>query len=143
MAPARTGTTDRIKAGGITVELSRTGKVFFPDDGITKGDLIGYYAGVAARMLPYLRDRPLALARYPDGITGQRIFQKNIGEHFPDWLDRAEVGKQRGTVCHAIAGKPVAWLVHPALRARRAGAAQRRGRPLGRGQDRPGPPLFP
>jgi bifunctional non-homologous end joining protein LigD len=88
------------------VELSRTEKVFFPDDGITKGDLIGYYSDVADRMLPYLRDRPLALARYPDGITGQRIFQKNVGDHFPDWVDRAEVGKQGGTVCHAIAAKP-------------------------------------
>ncbi len=116
MTPARAGTTDRIKAGGISVELSRTDKVFFPDDGITKGDLIGYYADVAARMLPYLRDRPLALARYPDGITGQRIFQKNVGEHFPDWVDRFEVGKQGGTVCHAIAGKP-ATLVYLANQA--------------------------
>lgn len=68
MAPARTGTTDRIKAGGITVELSRTGKVFFPDDGITKGDLIGYYAGVAARMLPL-----------PEGDLGLTTFVKSTG----------------------------------------------------------------
>ncbi|MDR0342854.1 MAG: non-homologous end-joining DNA ligase [Nocardiopsaceae bacterium] len=85
------------------VGLSRPGKVLFPGDGITKGDLAGYYRQVAARMLPYLRGRPLALARFPDGITGQRIFQKNVSPHSPDWLPRTEVGKRDGTVCQVIA----------------------------------------
>jgi bifunctional non-homologous end joining protein LigD len=95
-----------VAAGGISVELSRTGKVFFPQDGVTKGDLVEYYLTAADRMLPYLRDRPLALARYPDGIEGQRIFQKNVSEYFPDWVKRQEVGKQGGAVCHAVADKP-------------------------------------
>ena len=85
------------------VELSRPGKVLFPGDGITKGDLAGYYRQAGARMLPHLRGRPLALARFPDGITGQRIFQKNVSPHSPDWLPRTEVGKQGGTVCQVIA----------------------------------------
>jgi bifunctional non-homologous end joining protein LigD len=93
-------------ADGITVELSRTSKVLFPGDGITKGDLIGYYAGVAGWMLPHLRDRPLALARYPEGIDGQRIFQKNVSPHFPDWVSRTEVGKAGGSVCQVICDKP-------------------------------------
>lgn len=91
------------RLGRITVELSNTGKTFFPDDELTKGDLIGYYQAVAGRMLPHLRDRPLALARYPDGITGQRFIQKNVPDYFPDWVSRAEVAKQDGTVCHAVA----------------------------------------
>jgi bifunctional non-homologous end joining protein LigD len=95
-----------VTAGGITVELSRAGKVLFPGDGITKGDLVDYYLTVAGRMLPYLRDRPLALARYPDGIDGQRIFAKNVSEYFPDWVQRQEVEKQGGAVCHAVADKP-------------------------------------
>ena len=92
-----------IRLGRITVELSNTSKTFFPDDGLTKGDLIEYYHATADRMLPYLRHRPLALARYPDGITGQRFFQKNVPDYFPDWVSRAEVAKQDGAVCHAVA----------------------------------------
>jgi bifunctional non-homologous end joining protein LigD len=69
---------DSVTAGGITVKLSRTGKVLFPGDGITKGDLVEYYPAVASRILPHLRDRPLTLARYPDGTDGERVFQKNI-----------------------------------------------------------------
>ena len=82
---------------GIRVELSNTGKVLFPDDPeITKGDLVGYYRDLAGRILPYLRDRPLVMARYPDGIGGPRIFQKNIPGYFPSWVSRVEVGKTGG-----------------------------------------------
>jgi bifunctional non-homologous end joining protein LigD len=95
-----------LTAGGISVPLSHPGKVFFPDDGITKGDLAEYYRTVASRMLPYLRERPIAMARYPDGINGQRIFQKNIPGYFPDWITRAEVKKQGGVVEHVICDKP-------------------------------------
>jgi bifunctional non-homologous end joining protein LigD len=97
---------EELKVGRVTVPLSNTSKVLFPDDGITKGDLIGYYQTVAERMLPYLRDRPLAMARYPDGISGERIFQKNAGRHFPDWIRRAEVSKQGGELCQVMCEKP-------------------------------------
>jgi bifunctional non-homologous end joining protein LigD len=79
--------------------------VLFPDGGITKGDLIGYYQATAEQMLPYLRERPVALARYPDGSTGERIFQKNVGRHFPDWIPRVEVGKQGGQLCQVVCTK--------------------------------------
>jgi bifunctional non-homologous end joining protein LigD len=102
--------------GGIAVELSHTGKVFFPGDGTTKGDLITYYRDVADRMLPYLRGRPLAMARHPDGIDGQRIFQKNAPDYFPGWIRRAEVKKQDGVLHHVICEKP-ATLVYLANQA--------------------------
>jgi bifunctional non-homologous end joining protein LigD len=89
----------------MSVALSHLDKVFFPDDGITKGDLVAYYRQMAPRILGYLKDRPLTIDRYPDGITGQRIVQKNAGKNFPDWIQRAEVGKQGGTVSHAIADR--------------------------------------
>jgi bifunctional non-homologous end joining protein LigD len=89
----------------MTVQLSHLDKVFFPDDGITKGDLVDYYREMAPRMLGYLRERPLVLDRYPDGIAGPRIVQKNAGKHFPDWVRRTEVGKQGGTVCHVLADR--------------------------------------
>jgi bifunctional non-homologous end joining protein LigD len=92
--------------GRQTVTLSNTGKVLFPADEITKGDLIGYYQAVAGQMLPHLRDRPLAMARYPDGISGERIFQKNLGRHFPDWIRRAGVGKAGGELCQVVCEKP-------------------------------------
>jgi len=107
---------DRVTIGGITVELSNTGKVFFDDPVITKGDLVGYYRDVADRMLPYLRDRPLVMARYPDGIRGPRIFQKNIPGYFPSWVSRVEVEKQAGELCQVLADKP-ATLVYLANQA--------------------------
>jgi bifunctional non-homologous end joining protein LigD len=102
--------------GSVRVELSHTGKVLFPADGITKGDLIDYYAQVAGRMLPHLRERPVAMARYPDGITGPRIFQKNAPGYFPDWITRTEVNKQNGALCHVVCDKP-ATLVYLANQA--------------------------
>ena len=102
---ASTTTREQVKIGRVTVALTNTGKVLFTGDGITKGDLIGYYQAAAEQMLPSLRDRPLAMARYPDGITGERIFQKNVGRHFPDWIPRVEVGKQDGQLCQVICTK--------------------------------------
>jgi len=97
---------ESVDAGGISVEISNPGKVFFPDDKITKGELAEYYHRVAPNMLPYLKDRPLALARYPDGITGHRIFQKNVPSYFPEWISRVEVAKQDGTLHQVVADKP-------------------------------------
>jgi bifunctional non-homologous end joining protein LigD len=66
--------------------------VFWPEDGYTKGDLIGYYTTVADHLLPYLVDRPLVLDRYPDGIDGKSFFQKNAPEFVPDWVRTQTVG---------------------------------------------------
>ncbi|MFB9832963.1 non-homologous end-joining DNA ligase LigD [Actinoallomurus acaciae] len=93
---------EEVEVGAHDVRLSNTGKVLFPADGITKGDLIGYYRDVAAVMVPYLRDRPLATARHPDGIDGERIFQKNVPDYFPGRVRRERVAKQDGEVLHAV-----------------------------------------
>ncbi len=68
------------------VEISRPEKVFWPEEGYTKGDLIGYYRAVADHLLPYLTDRPLVLDRYPDGYLGKSFFQKNAPSFAPDWV---------------------------------------------------------
>jgi bifunctional non-homologous end joining protein LigD len=83
-------------------EITRPEKVLFPEDGITKGDLIDYYRHIAPWMLPYLRGRPLALERYPDGIDGSRIFQKNVPSYYPDWIRTVMLKKVGGTVRHAV-----------------------------------------
>lgn len=78
-------------------------KVFYPDDGVTKRDVIEYYDAAADFLIPHWKDRPLSLRRYPDGITVEGFFQKNsAGGKFPEWLRqetiRAEDGKMRKQV---------------------------------------------
>jgi bifunctional non-homologous end joining protein LigD len=68
------------------VKFSNEAKVFFPDEGITKGDLIDYYRAVAPVLLPHLRDRPFTMRRYPDGAFGKAFFQKDAPSHLPDWI---------------------------------------------------------
>jgi bifunctional non-homologous end joining protein LigD len=98
--------TEQITVGDITVSIPHAGKVLFPDDGITKEDLARYYADAAGRMLPWLRDRPVTMMRYPDGLGGQRIVQKNVPAYFPDWIRRVDVPKEGGTLAQAVCGKP-------------------------------------
>jgi bifunctional non-homologous end joining protein LigD len=107
---------ETVTVSGISIDLSHTDKVFFTDPEITKGDLVGYYRDMADRMLPYLRDRPLVMARYPDGITGQRIFQKNVPPYFPAWVTRTEVKKQDGSLLQVVCDK-AATLVYLANQA--------------------------
>lgn len=68
------------------VVLTRAGKVFWPREGYTKGDLIAYYEAVAPWLLPYLKDRPVVLTRYPDGVDGKSFFQKDAPAFTPGWL---------------------------------------------------------
>jgi bifunctional non-homologous end joining protein LigD len=68
------------------VAFTNLDKPFWPTDGFTKGDLIGYYEGVADWLLPYLKDRPVVLTRYPDGIDGKSFFQKDAPAYAPKWL---------------------------------------------------------
>jgi bifunctional non-homologous end joining protein LigD len=97
--PERNGIT---RIDGRDIKITRPEKVLFPEDGITKGDLIAYYHRVADRMLPYLRDRALAMQRYPDGITEQSFFQKKVADYYPDWIKTVIVKKEGGTVEHAV-----------------------------------------
>jgi bifunctional non-homologous end joining protein LigD len=68
------------------LELTNLDKVFWPEDGYTKGDLVSYYRAVAPYILPYLADRPLVLTRFPDGILGKSFFQKNAPDFAPEWV---------------------------------------------------------
>jgi bifunctional non-homologous end joining protein LigD len=91
-----------VRVDGKEIEISRPEKVLFPEDGITKGDLIEYYARIAPHMLPHLRDRPLTLERYPNGIHTKRFFQKEVSSYFPKWLRTVTVKKVGGTVTHVV-----------------------------------------
>ena len=71
---------------GHTLKFTNLPKLYYPDDGVTKRDVLNYYAGVADLILPYLEDRPLSLKRYPNGIKEQYFFQKDTPVTYPDWL---------------------------------------------------------
>ncbi len=77
---------DRVKKGNRELKLSNLDKVFFPVEGITKGDLLEYYRAVAPSLLPHLRDRPFTMVRWPDGIEAGRFFQKDAPSHMPAWI---------------------------------------------------------
>ena len=76
--------------------ITRPEKVFWPETGYTKGDLIDYYRAVADWILPYLEDRPLVLDRYPDGIHGKSFFQKHAPHFTPDWVRTVTIHSDSG-----------------------------------------------
>jgi bifunctional non-homologous end joining protein LigD len=82
--------------------ITHPDKVLFPDDGITKGELAGYYESIASIMLPHIRARPVTMERYPAGIDKKGFWQKDVSKGFPDWLQRVEVPKKDGTVHHPL-----------------------------------------
>ena len=73
-------------AAELPFELTNPGKVFWPDDGYTKGDLLAYYRAIAPWLLPYLRHRPVVMTRFPDGIAGKSFFQKDAPGFRPKWI---------------------------------------------------------
>jgi len=80
----------RIRRGKRELKLSNLDKLFWPEEGITKGDLLAYYREVAPVLVPHLKDRPFTMKRYPDGIAAKPFFQKNAPSHMPDWIPTAE-----------------------------------------------------
>lgn len=87
-----------VKAGRRTVRLTNLGKTFFPGSGITKGELLRYYARVAPFLLPHLRERAMVMKRYPNGIEGKFFFMKRTPAGAPDWLERCTIEHRSGNV---------------------------------------------
>jgi len=80
-----------IRQGSRLLKLSNLDKPFWPDEGITKGDLLSYYRSVAPTLIPHIRDRPFTLKRYPDGWKGDFFFQKDAPKGMPDWIKTVPV----------------------------------------------------
>jgi len=93
----RAGEAWLLEAAGRELRLSNLNKLYWPDDGITKGDLLAYYWNVAELVLPHLRDRPLTMRRMPDGLAGQPFYEKQVPAHAPDWLPTAAVPSEDDT----------------------------------------------
>jgi bifunctional non-homologous end joining protein LigD len=85
-----------VEVGGRTLSLSHLDKVLFPATGFTKGDLIDYYVRIAPVLLPHVRDRPLTMRRFPDGVSGQSFYGKHLPAHAPDWVDHVAVPSTDG-----------------------------------------------
>lgn len=68
------------------LRISNLDKIFWPDEGITKGDLLNYYQDISKVILPYLKDRPETLKRYPNGINGNKFYHKDVGSIAPQWV---------------------------------------------------------
>jgi len=91
--------TVTIELDGKRLRFSNLNKVYFPESGYTKRNLLAYYYRMADFILPFLRDRALVLRRYPDGIKGQAFFQKDLREGLPDWFKTVPVDSEhRGEV---------------------------------------------
>jgi bifunctional non-homologous end joining protein LigD len=86
------------RAGAKELKLSNLDKVFWPDEGYTKGDLISYYFNISPVMLPHVYDRPLTLKRMPNGVTGDFFYEKNAPVHKPDWMPTIPVQAENKTI---------------------------------------------
>src|SRR5207253_11306289 len=93
--------TITIELDGKRLRFSNLNKVYFPESGYTKRDLLAYYYRIADYILPFLKDRALVLRRYPDGINGQAFFQKDLVEGVPEWFKTAPIdSEERGKQIH-------------------------------------------
>jgi bifunctional non-homologous end joining protein LigD len=86
----------------VNVAVTHPDKVLFPEDGYTKADMVEYYLAVADVMLPHMRRHPLAMLRFNEGIHGERFFHKQAPKYFPEYIDRVEVPKAKGTTTYPI-----------------------------------------
>jgi bifunctional non-homologous end joining protein LigD len=99
-----------VLADGRHLKLTNWDKVLFPEAGFTKGDLIAYYARVAPVVVPHLRDRPLTLKRYPNGVDHQYFYEKQSPSHRPDWVQTAHIGSVNYTLAQDRA--TLIWLAN-------------------------------
>lgn len=97
------GTTKEVVIDRRGIELSNQQKVYFPESGITKGELCDYYRRIAPVALPWYRNRPLSQHRFPEGIGHEGFFQKDLPDHFPDWIERVELEKSDGHITYMLA----------------------------------------
>ena len=77
------------------LQVSNLDKVLYPKAGFTKADVIDYYIRIAPVLLPHLKDRPLTMKRYPDGVEGQFFYEKNCPVHRPKWVQRPHCSRPR------------------------------------------------
>jgi bifunctional non-homologous end joining protein LigD len=83
-----------LEVGGRTVSVSRLDKIFYPETGFTKGDMINYYVQISSALLPHLKDRALTLKRYPNGVQGEFFYEKKCPSHRPTWVKTRAIKRE-------------------------------------------------
>jgi len=109
-----------IRRGRRVLRLSNLDKPFWPEEGITKGDLIAYYRDVAPALVPHLRGRPFTMKRYPDGWQGKHFFQQDAPSHMPAWIKTFEYSstsratREKRTLRYPLVDEELAllWMVN-------------------------------
>lgn len=94
------------------VKITNRNKVYWPREGITKGELLDWYDRVAEVLLPYLRDRPVHMLRYPDGIEGKSFYHKNVTGRIPDWVETVSLGEKEGEEVRYVVCNDRDTLIH-------------------------------
>ncbi|MDN7137223.1 non-homologous end-joining DNA ligase [Pseudidiomarina sp. 1APP75-27a] len=106
-----------MKVDGHQIDLSKRDKMFFPDAGLSKGDLIDYYEKVADIMVPHMQHYGVSMERFPDGVQGDSFFNKDTPDYFPDWITRVAIEKREGGQFHAPVVDSAAALIYLANQA--------------------------
>ena len=109
-----------IRRGKRVLRLSNLDKLFWPEEGITKGDLLAYYREVAGVLVPHLENRPFTMKRYPDGAFGKFFFQKDAPKHMPEWIARkafratSRESRQKRMISYPLVNDELAllWMVN-------------------------------
>jgi bifunctional non-homologous end joining protein LigD len=105
-----------VRRGRRVLRLSNLDKVFWPEEGITKGDLLAYYREIAPVLVPHLKDRPFTMKRYPDGWQGDHFFQKDAPQHMPEWIptrsyrSTSRESRQKRTIRYPLVNDELALL---------------------------------
>jgi bifunctional non-homologous end joining protein LigD len=128
LVPARSRRARKLEleVAGRSLTVSNLGKLMYPDAGFSKADVIDYYARIAAVLLPHVRERPLTLKRYPDGVGGAYFFEKACPEHRPAWVATTPIWSERhqGEIDYCVVTEEATliWLanladleIHPSL----------------------------
>ncbi len=101
-----------VRVGRRSVEITHTSKPYFPDDGITKGDVLDYYRRIGEVMVPHLEGRPLTMHRFPGGLASDGFFQQARPDHFPDWVGAATLPRREGgELVHTVVDSTAGLLV--------------------------------
>jgi bifunctional non-homologous end joining protein LigD len=89
-------TKQTLEVDGAKVDVTNLDKIFYPKTGFTKGEVIDYYVRISSVLLPHLKQRPITLKRYPDGVEGFFFYEKKCPEHRPEWVKTTKVAKSEG-----------------------------------------------
>lgn len=100
-----------LEVGGRKVDVTNLNKVFYPKTGFTKGQVIDYYIKISPVLLPHLKNRPISLKRYPDGVEGFFFYEKRCPEHRPKWMKTIKAGRSDGGVINYCAMNDLPALV--------------------------------